>query len=59
MVEVVFTGDAAGLRDLESGEVLTDKKTSEGQGWFCPPDAGKTRTKVPLKPHSCRAFKKE
>jgi hypothetical protein len=58
-VEVLFGGVTTGLRDLESGEILTGRRIPDGRGWFRSPDAGRTRIEVPLKPHSYRAFKKE
>jgi hypothetical protein len=58
-VSIVASGEMSGLRDLETGEVLTGKKVPEGQGWFRSPDAGKTVIKVQVKPHSYRAFKSE
>jgi len=58
-VNLVSEGEPTGLRDLETGEVLTGKMVPEGQGWFRSPDAGKTVVKIPLPPHSYRAFKKE
>ena len=47
------------LRDLETGEALFGQTVPEGQGFFRSPDAGKTVVKVPVKPHSYRAFRKE
>ncbi len=47
------------LRDLETGEALSGQTVPEGQGFFRSPDAGKTVVKVPVKPHSYRAFRKE
>ena len=57
-VSVVVRG-AQALRDLETGEVVSGQVVPEGQGFFRSPDAGRTVIKVPLKPHSYRAFKKE
>jgi hypothetical protein len=57
-VSVVAKG-ARALRDLETGEVLPGQAIPEGQGFFRSPDAGRTVIKVPVKPHSYRAFKKE
>lgn len=50
---------AKALRDLETGEVVSGQVVPEGQGFFRSPDAGKTVFKVPVKPHSYRAFQKE
>ena len=50
---------AQALRDLETGTVLSGQGVPEGQGFFRSPDAGRTVIKVPIKPHSFRAFKKE
>jgi hypothetical protein len=50
---------AKALRDLETGEVVPGQVVPEGQGFFRSPDAGRTVIKVPVKPHSYRAFKKE
>jgi hypothetical protein len=47
------------IRDLETGETLAGQAVPEGQGFFRSPDAGRTVIKVPLKPHSYRAFRKE
>jgi len=44
-VEVSLVGELAGLRDLETDEVLEGKKVPEGQGWFRSPDAGKTSSR--------------
>ncbi|HEX9189695.1 MAG TPA: hypothetical protein VGB87_21655 [Vicinamibacteria bacterium] len=52
-------GVGKALRDLESGEVLAGRVVPEGQGWFRSPDAGRTVVKVPLRPHSYRAFARE
>lgn len=57
-VSLVAKGTKA-LRDLETGEVLAGRTVPEGQGFFRSPDAGKTVIKVPVKPHSYRAFQKE
>jgi len=57
-VSVVVRG-AQALRDLETGEVVSGQVVPEGQGFFRSPDAGRTVIKVPLKPHSYRAFKTE
>ena len=57
-VSVVVKG-AQALRDLETGTVLSGQGVPEGQGFFRSPDAGQTVIKVPVKPHSFRAFKKE
>jgi hypothetical protein len=57
-VSVVMKG-ATTLRDLETDERLSGQAVPEGQGWFRSPDAGKTVVKVPLAPHSYRAFKRE
>jgi hypothetical protein len=57
-VSLVAKG-AKALRDLETGEVLAGRAIPEGQGFFRSPDAGKTVIKVPVKPHSYRAFQKE
>ena len=57
-VSVVVKG-AQALRDLETGEVVSGQVVPEGQGFFRSPDAGRTVIKVPLKPHSYRAFKTE
>jgi hypothetical protein len=57
-VSVVAKG-AKALRDLETGEALSGQVIPEGQGFFRSPDAGKTVIKVPVKPHSYRAFQKE
>jgi hypothetical protein len=57
-VSVVVKG-AQALRDLETGTVLSGQAVPEGQGFFRSPDAGRTVIKVPMKPHSFRAFKKE
>ena len=58
-VSIVAPPATKGLRDLETGEVLTGETVPEGQGRFRPPDAGRTRIKVPVKPHSYRAFARE
>ncbi|MCG6926870.1 MAG: hypothetical protein LJF30_16380 [Acidobacteria bacterium] len=58
-VTIVGGGDGAELRDLETGEVLTGKTVPEGRGWFRSPDAGKAVIKVPVKPHSFRAFERQ
>jgi hypothetical protein len=55
----VVLKDAKGLRDLETGEAVSGQTVPEGQGFFRSPDAGRTVIKVPVKPHSYRAFKKE
>jgi len=47
------------VRDLETGETLSGQAVPEGQGFFRSPDAGRTVVKVPVKPHSYRAFAKE
>jgi hypothetical protein len=39
--------------------VVPGQVVPEGQGFFRSPDAGRTVIKVPVKPHSYRAFKKE
>jgi hypothetical protein len=57
-VSVVVKG-AVTLRDLETGERLSGQTVPEGQGFFRSPDAGRTVIKVPVRPHSYRAFKKE
>ncbi len=57
-VSVVLQG-AKAVRDLETGEALQGQIVPEGQGFFRSPDAGKTVIKVPLKPHSYRAFRKD
>ena len=57
-VSVVAKGSKA-LRDLETGDVLPGQTVPEGQGVFRSPDAGRTVIKVPVKPHSYRAFKRE
>jgi len=58
--EMSVVAKAAGsLRDLETGEVLTGQVVPEGRGFFRSPDAGRTVVKVPLKPHSYRAFRME
>ena len=57
-VSLVSKG-ARTLRDLETGEVLSGQTLPEGQGFFRSPDAGRTVIKVPVKPHSYRAFQKE
>jgi len=57
-MSLVLSGEATGLRDLETGETLTGKTVPEGQGWFRSPDAGKTIVEVPVKPHSYRAFER-
>ena len=56
-VSVVVRG-ATTLRDLETGEALSGQAVPEGQGFFRSPDAGRTVIKVPVKPHSYRAFGK-
>ena len=57
-VSLVSKG-ARTLRDLETGEVLSGQTVPEGRGFFRSPDAGRTVIKVPVKPHSYRAFQKE
>jgi hypothetical protein len=47
------------VRDLETGETLAGQAVPEGQGFFRSPDAGRTVVKVPVKPHSYRAFQRE
>jgi hypothetical protein len=57
--EVTVVAKSASLRDLETGEVFTGQTVPEGRGFFRSPDAGKTVIKVPVKPHSFRAFRRE
>jgi hypothetical protein len=57
-VSLVMKG-ARTVRDLETGETLSGQTVPEGQGFFRSPDAGRTVVKVPVKPHSYRAFQKE
>jgi hypothetical protein len=47
------------LVDLETGEVLSGRTVPEGQGFFRSLDAGRTVVKLPLPPHSYRAFRKQ
>jgi hypothetical protein len=47
------------VRDPETGETLAGQAVPEGQGFFRSPDAGRTVVKVPVKPHSYRAFQRE
>jgi hypothetical protein len=51
--------DTRALVDLETGEMLAAKTVPEGQGFFRSPDAGRAVVKVPLKPHSFRAFRRQ
>jgi hypothetical protein len=57
-VTIVAPPRFTGLRDLETGEILSGEKVPQGQGFFRSPDAGKTAVKVTVKPHSYRAFEK-
>jgi hypothetical protein len=57
-VSVVAKG-ASTLRDLETGEVLSGQAVPEGQGFFRSPDAGRTVIRVPIRPHSYRAFARQ
>jgi hypothetical protein len=57
-VSLVMTGSRA-VRDLETGESLAGALVPEGQGFFRSPDAGRSVVKVPVKPHSYRAFKRD
>ncbi len=58
-VSIVAPGGLKGLRDLETDDLLAGETVPEGQGWFRSPDAGRTVVKVPIKPHSYRAFARE
>jgi hypothetical protein len=57
-VRLVVEGDLTGLADLETGEALGGETVPEGRGWFRSPDAGKTVIKIPVPPHSYRAFRR-
>jgi hypothetical protein len=57
-VSLVLPGGTA-LRDLETGEALAGRTVPEGQGFFRSPDAGRTVVRVPVKPHSWRALRRE
>ncbi len=48
---------ARALHDLETGETLSGQVVPAGQGFARSPDAGRTVVKIPLKPHSYRAFR--
>jgi hypothetical protein len=58
-VRLVVKGPATSVSDVETGEVLRGEPLPAGQGPMRSPDAGKAVIKVPLKPHSYRAFARQ
>ncbi len=56
-IQIVTAGSVKTLRDIDGdAEVAGELQEAGPQGWFTPPDAGKMKFSMQLKPHTYRAF---